>query len=458
VVRALPPLFDREWMERSALRARPVGSGRPHLLYTVESLARALRAGLDAAGHPLEALMPRYDIDEESVGVLAKYLETLAAKPAPGVTATTLRFATVVTPDADPARAAAMLRVLRAFVADKNGGSRSEARRRSSGSEWMYQGHRTWELDVWELRGPPGTWTPQLEAFHRERPAFALLSGLGAGRWEPVHAFCERFEVPCVLPNASAARANGDFYSIYFARGIAFDGALVARHLQDRDAPAGAVVQVYRAGEAGGEAAEALRAALPRDSVIDVALDAQTPVASALRALAAREPGFTLVLWLAQDDLAALGSAAESLAGAREIYVSASLAPPDRLDPGAALRPRMRVVHPFDLPAARAPRLARARAWFAARKIAIEDENLQANTFFAATLIADAIGHIVDVHSREYMVERIEHMASRMPNTSIYPRISLAPGQRYASKGGYIARFSAQASPTLVAASDWIVP
>jgi hypothetical protein len=118
----------------------------------------------------------------------------------------------------------------------------------------------------------------------------------------------------------------------------------------------------------------------------------------------------------------------------------------------------LRVVHPFDLPQARAPRLARARAWFDARHIAITDESLQANTFFAATLVADALGHVAGIHSREYLVERIEHMAGRMPNTSIYPRISLAPGQRYASKGGYIARYSTQGGNGLFAASDWIVP
>ncbi len=458
-VRPLPPLFDRDSIERTALRARPVGSGRPLLAYTTESLALALRAGVDAAGRPLDTLMPRYEIDDASAAALEKYLVTLAAKPAPGVTATTLRFATVVTPDADATSAAAMLRVLRAFVADKNGGSRSETRRRTSGSEWMYQGYRTWELDAWELRGAPQTWAAQLEAYHRERPAFALLSGIGAEHWEPVHAFCERFEVPCVLPNASAARASGDFYSIYFAQGSAFDGALLARHLQDRGAPVRPVVQVYRADGAGREAAQELRKALPRDAVSDVALDPGMPVASALRsAVSERAPGFTLVLWLGATDLEALPASAPLLSGASEIYVSASLAPADRLDPGEALRARMRVVHPFDLPAAREPRLARARMWFAARRIPVDDERVQANTFFAATLVADALGHIVDIHSREFLVERIEHMASRMPNTSAYPRISLAPGQRYASKGGYIARFSADSAPALVAASDWIVP
>ena len=40
--------------------------------------------------------------------------------------------------------------------------------------------------------------------------------------------------------------------------------------------------------------------------------------------------------------------------------------------------------------------------------------------------------------------------------TSIYPRLSLGPGQRFASKGAYIVHVGADG--LLVADSDWIVP
>jgi hypothetical protein len=39
-----------------------------------------------------------------------------------------------------------------------------------------------------------------------------------------------------------------------------------------------------------------------------------------------------------------------------------------------------------------------------------------------------------------------------------YPRLGLAPGQRFASKGGYLVRLAPTPGSTVVADSDWVVP
>jgi hypothetical protein len=61
-------------------------------------------------------------------------------------------------------------------------------------------------------------------------------------------------------------------------------------------------------------------------------------------------------------------------------------------------------------------------------------------------------------YSREYLIERIEHMVDRMLTSSVYPRLSLASGQRYASRGAYLVRVGGDAGFKLVPVSEWIVP
>jgi hypothetical protein len=39
-----------------------------------------------------------------------------------------------------------------------------------------------------------------------------------------------------------------------------------------------------------------------------------------------------------------------------------------------------------------------------------------------------------------------------------YPRLGLAPGQRFASKGGYLVRFAQPSGPAVVADGAWLVP
>jgi hypothetical protein len=65
---------------------------------------------------------------------------------------------------------------------------------------------------------------------------------------------------------------------------------------------------------------------------------------------------------------------------------------------------------------------------------------------------------MVDTFVREYLVERMEDMIEHRILTGYYPRLSLGPGQRFASKGGYIMRFPQATETHMVAVHDWLVP
>ena len=129
--------------------------------YDQQSLARSLREGIDPDGKRLVAPMPRYNLDDAAVAALSAYLEQLSSVPAPGVEPDILHLATVVTPDARPEQADAVVGVLRAW---------SDSARASG---------KPWRLHVWELTGPSATWLAQLEDRYRQQPVFALLSGAG---------------------------------------------------------------------------------------------------------------------------------------------------------------------------------------------------------------------------------------------------------------------------------------
>ena len=59
---------------------------------------------------------------------------------------------------------------------------------------------------------------------------------------------------------------------------------------------------------------------------------------------------------------------------------------------------------------------------------------------------------------RDYLIERIEGLLERRIITGYYPRLTLAPGQRLASKGGYLVHFADAKGTRIVADGGWIVP
>ena len=462
-----PPVIG-EFLYRSiGLGAEQTGLRRSHgpgtrPAYTDETLVRAIREGIDPAGRTLAPLMPRFELSDADALTLVAYLKSLSSAASPGVSDSTVHLATVVTPDVAPVRRAAFLGVLEAFVRDRNSASRLEDERKTR-SGWEkrreYQAYRKLALHVWELAGPPSSWRAQLEERYRAEPVFALLSGIGEGDWRPVHEFCEANEIPCLFPITDLpVISDDDYYTIYFSRGLTLQAEALASHLRDA-APAGPVVQAFRAEPRSAVPAAAFRTALqgdPQVAVVDRVIgDPAPPDASYWRSLIAKLRPVALVLWLGEADLAGLASISDDLPA---VFLSASLL---RDDPGAvapALRRRARLIWPYAPPSPTGAHTARARVWLKARGLPVVDERVQTGAFFAATLASDALKEVRGYYVRDYLIERLEHMVDSSVTTSVYPRLSLAPGVRFASKGCYIVRLTASDPPTLIAVSDWIVP
>lgn len=441
-------LFRRLYQEvQPATAAAQARDPRLRPPYNAATLASALREGRDPSGRSLAAWMPRYELGEEDMAHLLAYLEGLAAAPDPGVDDKVIRFATITTDGVAPEKSRAMLAVARAYVERKNADTLGFLARPGH-SPWHRDdfagAYREWALDEWHLTGPSETWRAQLEDAYRERRVFAVLGGIGAGSWQPVHDFCEAYRVPCLFPQTELPVQEPGAYSLYLSRGVAGEAAALGRFLRETCEDWLSVVQVQDGGEeAGGEegraAARALAAAV--GGVEGLRLEER-------RLPEGPEPD-AWVLWVSS-------LAGPPPPGEAPIYVSATLLGAAEVPP--RWRPRVRLVYPYALPGHEVPRLYRVRAWLRSRRIETTEERVELNAFFAFSVAEHALDHLVERFSRDYFVEEVEHETENALNPGVYPRLALGPGQRFASKGSYVVAFSGDGSDEVEALAPWIVP
>ena len=427
--------------------------------YTEEALTRAIREGIGKNGRKLNFLMPRFRMDDAALASLTSYLKDLSAGPVPGVTDDTLHFATIITPDADPVKRQGMLDVLQSFFADKNEFIRGGGKPMQSSLGIHYRVTRKWQLHVWQLSGTPETWERQLHQHLQAEPVFAVISGIGGKTWEPVHRFCEREGIPCLFPNVDLpVVAEKDFYAIYFSKGVLLEAELIAGQLKrlQQSRALSRVIQVVREDDMGVDAARAV--------CVDagpLGLKAETRVLksdASEKDLAAllkdTGPGDAVILWLRPLDLASLPGKTRSSA----VFVSGIMGGFEDAPLPAAWRHVAQLSYPLDLPEQRKIRMFYPLGWFRIKHIPLVDERVQSDTYLACGILAENLSFMLDSFVRDYLVERIETMLSERVLTGEYPRLGLAPGQRFASKGGYMVHFADAGDNKLIPDSGWIVP
>jgi hypothetical protein len=235
-----------------------------------------------------------------------------------------------------------------------------------------------------------------------------------------------------------------------------------------------------------------------------LAMDSMSPVDSLRTTLAKAKSGDVVVFWLRQDDLESLDKL-KPAPGVRYFF-SSRLANAEHLHLSAAWKATARLLYLYELPAKRELNLTYFHAWTNMHKFPLVDEAMQSEVFFAMNYLTDTSAEMLNNLYRDYLVERAETMMDkregskaeqetrdrlflgkpgelvrkhgemtakesvRMPivsqannaavshGTTIYPHLSSGPGQRFASKGGYVVRFEDGHSDKLIAESGWIVP
>jgi hypothetical protein len=442
------------WAKRAPLRAG----------YTDLTLVRAIREGLDPAGRGLHPAMPRYALQDRDAQVLVHYLRSLSATLSPGVTDTTLRFATVVSDDAVPQDREAMLATLQAFVRDHNSQNRGQEARAQRGSymmRGMYAPYRRLELLRWDVQGPPSSWGEQLAAHYQREPVFALLGGITGGDWGPVHAFCEQNRIPALLPAVDFVPASeGDWYTVYFGRGAHQEAETAARYLHQLpiagDTP---VVQVFRGAQRTFASAFArtwtnLGRPAPENLVLGPGEAADW---ARRKQLDPHVAGAVLVLWLDPADLAGLDHLAPGARRPRAIFLSSTLLGSGVSSVPEALRDVAYLTHPRTLPQDEASRAGILEGWLRVRGIPLTSPVVQSKMYFLTSLLPALFAQLRQNFYRDFLLDVLDMTPDQRYVAAAYPRLSFGPGQRYASKGCYVVQLGPGPKPEFLKKSDWVV-
>lgn len=413
--------------------------------YNKTSLINAIKFGIDPNGRKLNPLMPRYSMNENDMDALISYLSNLSTKPAPGVNNETIHFATIITPDISGKQKSAMLAVLNTYINAKNAETRLEKRRATNApwhKKWSYSAYRKWKLDVWELTGEIESWSKQLNIFYKKQPVFSIISGISSSSWQPMHDFCNTHEIPCLFPNTmmpgeskNKKTSTENSYSIYFSEGISLEAKVIAKHIyKEKNAKrCNNIVQITDDTKKIKIAANALINQLlnykVKFQVSNIVVNSDL-----FKTFKADVTSTCLVHWV--DNLL-LQNNMINFQNIKQVYVTQNAKKLAEVKPEKFNSP-VYYSTPFALEKNKDRHLKRIRIWAKMNKISPYIEDISANTYYAVTLAAKGIKHIRTHFSRDYFVERLEHMIDNMAFHSIYNRFSLGPGQRFASKGAYI--------------------
>jgi hypothetical protein len=467
----LPSLFQgmQPGIKMSIPWFKPVVSGRP--AYTEQTLADALRKGIDPAGRKLSSPMPAYPLTDEEAKILILYLRNLSVELSPGVADNRLNFATIVTEGVSREDREAMIMPLRAFMQIKN--SRADVMRsRKRVADLIGGPSRQFSLDVWELKGTADTWRTQLEEYYRKKSVFALLGGIAAGEWTPIHQFCEQQKIPCILPITDfPVVSDQDWYTLYFSKGLIQEAEAVAEYLYELPGfvPDTPIVQVFFDNREGDELSRGFHRTWSKaggSSLINITIrEGQVIGESFWQHLTADYPGAVFILWLSAKDLGGIEELAKGKSKPRSVFLSSTLLKDKIYALPDSIRNFTYLTYPYRLPEEandlkKPPQMNQmnipisVEAWLKARNLQSANVALSSRAFFMTQLLSQVLLHMEGNFYRDYFLDLFDMLADQTTSAD-YPRLSFGPGQRYAAGGCYIVQLSNDKNPVLIKKNEW---
>jgi ABC-type branched-subunit amino acid transport system substrate-binding protein len=435
--------------------------------YTDETLAKAIREGVTPSGQAMNPVMPRYFIEDEDMALLTAYLKALSAKPSPGVTETSIAFATVITDDVPPAQYEAMLAPLEKYIKQKNNMVKQFKREKRSermaatmliSSEIMY---KTITLSRWMLKGSPETWLAQLEEYNRKEPVFGLLGGITNGEWKPIHEFSEANQIPCLFPQTNLpVISEKDWYTLYFSKGYYQEGEAAARYLNATDDIAKCkVLQVVRDSREG----KALSAGFQNtwnelggtDPVTIVLKSGEPASEEYLHDLLLKERPTAILIWDGTDALSVLEHLASQKINPGAVFVSAGYLGKEIWSIPASARGFTQITYPYLLPKPVKSSQGDNKQ-FKEYLLAENDKDvILSRSNMITQVLTQALMDLRGNYYRDNLLDVIGMMKDQ--DSLVYERLSFGPGQRYASKGCYVVQLGQGTTPELIKKSNWVI-
>ncbi len=434
--------------------------------YTDETLAQALRTGIDPSGRTLDHIMPRYELNDRDMAILINYLKTLSDEYPPGVTDTTLHFATVFAENTNPGDREAMISVLETHVHDRNSQNRHQIKRARSGPfnrREIDVYYRQLKLSHWELKGPEKTWRGQLEEYYRKEPVFALLGGI-AEDWSTIHEFSEQHNLPCIFPvTDKPVVSNKDEYTLYFSKGLYQEGEGAARYLrrESKLTKETKIVQVFRKGSKGAVAARGFQETWdkfgwpsPENRILQ---KGELITDQFWKELSEPQVNTVVLFWTGGRDVRSIESLVQFPHDHIMVFASSSLLGKDLSIIPDMARAFLYITYPYCLPDDKKINFSALETWLKARKIPVTNIRIQSKMYFIGWMLSEVWLGMKNEFYRDKFLETIEMMTDQSHAIAVYPRLSFGPGQRYASKGCYIVQLSRDPDLSLTKKSKWVI-